>query len=216
MRGLIRNNFYMVSGSITAGIIASFAAMILGALTNETVVYSIMGGQIGGFGALAATAIQKDAASKWSRFELTMPVKRSDVIKARYISFLLFILIGFILAVMTVVVHGVTINVVSGEMVDFERIGYVFTFGVAFALSIPTFMVPLVLIFGADKNEILLFVSAGIGLALFIGSSAIIALSLPIEYNTNLIFRGGYLLLSIVMLSISYRVSLMIYKKKEI
>ncbi len=215
MKGLVRNNFYMVSGSLLLSIVVSFVAMILGALTNETVVYSIIGGQLGGFGALAATAIQKDATSKWSRFELTLPIRRSEVIKARYLSSILFIAIGFALATLTAVVHGATLNIVRGEMVDFERIGYVFTFGMAFAFSVPTFMIPLVLLFGADKSETLLFVSAGIGLGLFLGSSMLVGYILPQEYNINLIFRVAYLTVSIIMLTISYIVSRQIYKRKE-
>ncbi len=215
MKGLIRNNFYMVSGSMHLTIILSIVGIVIGALTNKMIVSAVIGGQLGGFGALAATAIQKDATSKWCRFELTLPIKRTDVIKARYISFLLFISIGLVLAVITAIVHIVTLDITTGAVADYERLSYAFTFGVAFALSIPTFLVPLILIFGVDKNEILLFISVGIGMALFVGASAIVGLVLPAQYNTNLIFRTTYLLFSIIMLIISYFVSLQVYKRKE-
>ncbi len=217
MKGLIRNNFYMVSGSLKAMVVFSAVALvciIIGEMNGSIgtmIISAVIGSQLGGFGALAGTAIQQDATSKWNRFELTLPIKRTDVIKAKYVSFLLFVLIGLVLAIISTILH-----IAITDVVNFERIGYSFTFGLAFALSIPTFMIPLILIFGADKNEVILFAAVGLGFALFFGSSMLIAYILPIEHNSNLIFRGGYLLLSVILYAVSYLVSVIIYNKKEL
>ena len=83
---------------------------------------------------------------------------------AWYLSSAFYVLIGLVVAIISVLLF----YVVSG-IVHFERIGYGFAFGIGFALSIPTFMIPLVMIFGTDKTEPLMFVSVIAGLLLFFG-----------------------------------------------
>lgn len=216
MRGLIRNNFYTVEGSLKVTILVGFIAMIAIAIVgiylpnNNTFISSCIGGMLGAFGALAGTSIQKDGASKWNKFELTMPISRNDVIKARYISFLFYILIGILMDILCTLL----LFVVTGS-VNLERIGYGIAFGIAFAMSIPTFMTPLILIFGTDKTEILLMVSCFMGLGLFFGSSVILAPFLSNFSNVNLVFRLGYIIFSILLYFLSYFLSIYLYKRKE-
>lgn len=216
MRGLIRNNFYTVEGSLKAIILVGFIAMILSSIAdiyfpdNAILSVNVISGMLGAFGGLSATAIQKDGASKWNKFELTMPISRKDVIKARYISFVLYILIGAFMAILSVLLfHAVIGNV------NLERVGYGFVFGIAFAMSIPTFMTPLVLIFGSDKNEMFLMLSIAVSLGLFFVSSAILTPFLRNFSNANLVFRLGYFIFSILLFMASYLLSVFVYKKKE-
>lgn len=217
MKGLIRNNFYTVEGSLKATLLLSLAATIVLAIVGKITADSgslfglIIGGNLGGFGALAATAMQKDAASKWDKFELTMPVSRKDVVTARYISSMLYVLIGVIVAIISVFVF----YLVTGS-VNVERAGYGFIFGLAFALSIPTFTIPLVMIFGSDKTESLMLVSMIIGLVLFFCSRTIMTLFLKDFANANFIFRLSYVVFSVILFVVSYLLSCGIYKKKEL
>lgn len=217
MKGLIRNNFYTVEGSLKTTVLIGFIAMILFTIisiffpSSRNLAPSIIGGILGAFGALAGTAIQKDGASKWNKFELTMPISRNDVIKARYISFVLYILIGTFMALLSVLLLYVTV----GDL-NLERVGYGLIFGGSFAMSIPTFMTPLVLIFGSDKNEILLMVSIVINFVLFFGSSIVLTPFLTDFSNADLVFRLGYFIFSILLYFLSYLFSLCLYKKKEL
>lgn len=217
MKGLIRNNFYNVEGALKITVFIGFIAII--AIVAAGIFFphsaalapAAISGILGAFGALAGTAIQKDGASKWNKFELTMPISRKDVIKARYISFLLYILLGILMAILSVLLY----DVVTGAT-NYERVGYGFVFGIAFAMSIPTFMTPLVLIFGIDKNEALLMVSVVISLFMFFGCSAILTPFLSNFSNANLVFRIGYFILSIILYLLSYLFSLFLYKRKEL
>ncbi len=217
MKGLIRNNFYMLGSGLTLTFVFSalgvIVSAVLGALSENSgqLISGIIGAQLGGFGALAGTAMLKDAICKWNKFELTMPVSRGDVIKARYISYIIFILMGLLMAALSV--FGLSL---TAESVDMERVGFGFTFGLAFGLSLPTFMSPLALIFGADKNDILLFISVFLSLGLFIGSSAALTPILNETSDPNFVFRLGYFVFSIILFGISFLVSLKIYKKKEL
>ncbi len=217
MKGLIRNNFYTVEGSLKATLLLSFVAAIVLAIVGKVTADSgnlfsfIIAGNLGGFGALAMTVMQKDAASKWNKFELTMPVSRKDVVTARYISCMLYVLIGVIVSMISIFVF----YLVTGSA-NLERAGYGYAFGIGFALAIPTFMIPLVMILGTDKTEPLALVSVIAGLLLFFGSSAIMTPFLKDAANANYIFRLSYVAFSIVLFVASYLLSRWIYKKKEL
>ncbi len=141
---------------------------------------------------------------------MTTPVNRANIISAKYVSFLLFILIGAIMASISAAIMLIMPNELS-----LERLGFGFAFGSAFSLAIPTFMTPLVLIFGHDKNESILLISIGLGLGLFFGASVLATPFLRDFASADLIFRLTYFIISVIMFGISYLISLHLYKKKE-
>lgn len=217
MKGLIRNNFYTVEGSLKLtlliSILAAVVLVVAGKLTRDSgnLFSLIIGGNLGGFGALSATAIQKDAASKWDRFELTMPVSRTDVVTARYLSCMFYIFIGIIMALLNVLVFYL-----AAGTVNLERMSYGFVFGLGFALSLPTFMIPLTMIFGADKNESLTLVAIFAGLALFVGARVLMTPLLTDAANADFVFRAGYMAFSVVLFGASYLLSCWLYRRKEL
>ena len=217
MKGLIRNNFYTVEGSLKLTILIGFIGMIIvpfiaRSFPNSNILLTgMISGLLGAFGALSGTSIQKDGTSKWSKFELTLPISRKDVIKARYLSFLLYTFIGLIMAILSALLF----NAIVGS-INLDRLAYGFIFGIAFAMSIPTFMTPLVLIFGTDKNETLLMISIFISLGLFIGTSLILSPFLSDSSNADSLFRVGYLIFSILLYTSSYMLSVFLYQRKEI
>ncbi len=217
MKGLIRNNIYTVEGSLKSTLLISLiAAVVLAVITrfttdNGPLLSGIIGGNMGGFGALTMTIIQKDAASKWNKFELTMPVRRKDVITARYISSMLYILIGIVMAL----VSALLFHLSTGAL-NLERMSYGFVFGWGFALSMPTFVIPLVLILGTDRTEPIIVVSVIAGLVLFFGYSAVFSPFFSnLEYS-NFLFRSSYMIFCTVLFVLSYLISCRIYQKKEL
>ena len=217
MKGLIRNNFYTVEGSLKATLLFSLiAAIVLPIVTRGTsdsgnLFAMIISGILGSFGALTMTTIQKDAASKWNKFELTMPVRRKNVITARYIACMLYVLLGICMALVCVLAFYLATGALS-----LERMSNGFVFGWGFALSMPTFMIPLVLILGTDKTEPIMVISIVAGLASFFGYTAV---SYPIFRNleyTNFLFRLNYVVFSTVLFILSYLLSCWIYKNKDL
>lgn len=217
MKGLIRNNFYTVEGSMKATLLVSLAAAIILSIAGRFAgdggdfISFIIAGNLGGYGALTVTVMQKDAASKWNKFELTMPVSRKDVVIARYLSCFLYILIGVIVSISSLFLF----YLVTGS-VNLERAGFGFAFGIGFAFAIPTFVIPLVMILGTDKTEPIMFVAVIMGLILFFASSAMTTPFLKDFSNADLIFRLGYVVFSFVLFAVSYMISRQIYKSKEL
>ncbi len=217
MKGLIRNNFYSVGSAlkwtIAFCIIVNFA-VIIGTLrfTNtEGFLPILIIGQIGAFVGLTGTALQKDNTSNWSKYEKTLPVKIRDIVMARYISFLIFSVIGILLTTLTVVLF----SVISAQPMNLERVGYGYSFGITFALLVPALLYPLVLKFGADKSEIMLIISVAITMFLFNGGSVILTPYLINLNNANMIYRIACIVISAVIFISSYFISLSIYKGKE-
>ena len=215
MKGLIRNNFYSVGNTLYSTIALCLAANVIAIFfiaKNHNIAQMLMTAQVGAFVGLTGTALQKDNSSKWNKFEKTLPVTSKDVVTARYVSFLIFAFIGMVLATFTLLVSFV----VSPSSVNLERIGYSYSFGITFALLVPSLIYPLVLKFGSDKSETLLLICCLVVVGMFIGGSALFAPILKNSIYANTIFRLGSITFSVIMFVVSYLVSLKIYKAKEL
>ena len=217
MKGLIRNNFYSVGSTLkwtVAFCIFINIMVIIGIVrfpNNNGLLPTLMLGQIGAFVGLTGTALQKDNTSKWSKYERTLPVKISDVVMARYISFLMFSAIGILLATVTVLLF----SVISNQPVNIERVVYGYSFGIVFSLLVPALLYPLVLKFGADKSEIMLMISVLITMISFVSGSAILIPYMNNLENANMIYRVACIVISVVAFILSYFISVHIYKRKE-
>lgn len=217
MKGLIRNNFYSVGSTLKWTVVFCIFVNIvviigIGRFPNiDGLLPILMLGQIGAFVGLTATALQKDNASKWSKYERTLPVKISDVVMARYISFLIFSVIGILLATVTVLLF----SAVSNQSLNIERVGYGYSFGIVFTLLVPAFLYPLVLKYGADKSELMLMISVLITIGLFVGGSVIAIPYMNNLENANMIYRVTCIVISVVVFILSYFTSVHINKRKE-
>ncbi|MEG0578035.1 MAG: ABC-2 transporter permease [Romboutsia sp.] len=217
MKGLIRNNFYSVGSAlkwtIAFCIVVNFAVIIAaGRITiNNTMLTMLIVGQTISFTGLAGIALEKDNASKWSKYERTLPVKIHDITMARYISFIIFSVIGILFATLTVVL----LSVISAQPMNMERVGYGYSFGITYSLLVPALLYPLVLKFGADKVNTLLLTSMVITLFLFNGGSVILTPYFININNANMIYRIGWISISAIMFISSYFISISIYKRKE-
>ena len=92
------------------------------------------------------------------------------------------------------------------------------SFGVSLSLLTSSFMYPIMLKIGTEKNEIIVFACAGIATALFM---VVLRLAAPFARQNSAISAKSlvgiiFALVSIGFFVISYFVSLGIYKRKEL
>ncbi len=218
MKGLIRNNFYMVLGSIIPlsilGLILIVSLVITGFINYDIGPYLPMaiGGLVGGFGALVGTMAQKDTNSKWNRFELTLPVKRSDIMKSKYISSTLFICLGIMLSTSLAIIYYILFG---GELID--RMIFTLNFSICFSLGLSAFFIPLITQFGTEKNELLLLISVALSLLLYFLFNMSFFKFMPVEmYGNTFIYTIILVITNIILLIMSYHLSTYIYSKKDI
>lgn len=95
MKGLIQNNLYSMENSILiAFIISIFLAILPLGGVNPTFLPMIISIQIFVFVVNICTSLRADETAKWNKFELTLPVKRSNLVLAKYLSIIILIFVG--------------------------------------------------------------------------------------------------------------------------
>ncbi len=110
MRGLLKNNIYatLLSGKIFAAFICFAGIIIVGVISQSLlaayglIAYGLMGTV--GFSVCALIAVKKEFSSKWGKYKLTLPVKRTDIIKSQFWNQLIWLFVGVVLPVS--VYHG--------------------------------------------------------------------------------------------------------------
>lgn len=218
MKGLIRNNFYSMEDSLkltsAINIMMAIGASVLGIFNSfaRSWIAIVILLQMGSYAVQVASTLQKDVSSQWNKFEITMPVRRKDVVKAKYICFILNGVLGIAAALLTVIISQllqIDINV--------EKVFLGITFGIVITFALPALMYPLLLIFGVDKTEMVLSISVILISILFVGSSVIFNYIMPdLSVYSNLVFRCSIIVISIILFIISYMFSVISYKKKEL
>ncbi|RGR66134.1 ABC-2 transporter permease [Roseburia inulinivorans] len=217
MKGLIRNNFYSMEDSLkltsAINIMMAIGVSVLGIFNSfaRSWIAIVILLQMGSYAVQVASTLQKDVSSQWNKFEITMPVRRKDVVKAKYICFILNGVLGIAAALLTVIISQllqIDINV--------EKVFLGITFGIVITFALPALMYPLLLIFGVDKTEMVLSISVILISILFVGSSVIFNYIMPdLSVYSNLVFRCSIIVISIILFIISYMFSVISYKKKN-
>ena len=137
--------------------------------------------------------------------------KRQDIIKAKYISFVVLFLFGIIMGSIT----ALSICVSSGFS-DIQSVLYGYEFGLTLSATTAGIMFPLILKIGTEKNEIIMILSAIASIGLLLIVSAVLT---PLTGEMNIKHSLVGIVSTIVALVIfvsSYFVSVKIYGHKEI
>ena len=202
MRGLILKDLINLKSTakFVFALTAFFAVFIIA--TGEMGSYS---GMIMIFGAmLPITALSLDERAKWDRYALTMPVKRSTVVIAKY-------LLGLILLAMALVID-ILLSLLARVPLNMEflmEMGALLLIGCVF-LSIT---MPLMLWLGAEKGRIaMILMTALIAGGSFALYGAGIASLQDVSFEQALFYAP---LAVAALFVLSMLISIAIYRKKE-
>ncbi len=211
MKGLIRNNFYSMESNIKISfMIALFLAAVSFFVKYDAFLQMIIAMQLFIFIVNVGTSLRADVESKWNKFELTLPVKYSDVVKAKYISFAILILLGIAMGSITAVYACAT-----GGFSNVRSIFYGYEFGITLSAATAGIMYPLMLKIGTEKSEMIMIFSAIAAVGLMDLLSAILA-PLTGEMNMKHPLVGAVSAIAAWMIFVgSYFVSVKIYQNKE-
>lgn len=211
MKGLIRNNFYSMESNVKISfIIALFLSVVAFFVKHSAFIQMIIAMQVFIFIVNVGTSLHADVVSKWNRFELTLPVKHNDIIKAKYISFAMLFLLGVVMGSIT----AISVCVTSG-LSNMPSVLYGYEFGLTLAATTAGIMYPLMLKIGTEKNELIMILSGIASIGLLVLISAILT---PLTGEMNMKHSLVGIVSTIVALTIfviSYFVSTRIYRQKE-
>ena len=202
MKGLFRNNFFAVW--INAKVFLIFMllfAIVVTIIPEQTLqMYFIMIGIVG-FSVIAATAIGNEFSLKWGKYKLTLPVKRTDIVRSLFLNQIFWIIVGTlfvgIATGLSYMIHGFSFDQFSG-------IFRLFILGISISFFMGAIFIPLIYLTGEDKIVVFLVISllCAVGIA---------AMLFNIPLFGNVIIITCALLLFIV----SYPLTISIFKRKE-
>lgn len=211
MKGLILNNLYSIRKSTKTSSILAIAAVIVLVMTQHNIALRI---------ALflpfllipvqAFEVLKQDAMSGWNKFEITLPVTRSQIVGSKYSTFLLLFMCSFMLImVVFVITDQFMYSVIDQVFFNFLCRGM----GIILCLAASTFMLTYKL--GTEKSDSIMISSMGFTFSMFFGLSILIEMILGNINYIDEIFSVTFLTLAAISLLISYIFSVQIFKKKD-
>lgn len=154
-----------------------------------------------------------DDLNKWDSYVLTMPIKRNTIVLSKYLTMLIFSLMGVIFSLIISIINGYFKNtLILSETLIIT--GLILSISVCFA----SLILPLIYKFGTEKARLLMIASFLIPTAALLGLKNLLErfnsnVSIDIILNT-LVYCLPFI--AILFFVISYFISTKIYCKKEV
>lgn len=164
------------------------------------------------FGAmLPSTSISYDDMAKWDKFALTMPLKKKDIVRSKFILMIVLTVISLAIAVLaTAIIYAFNPSLLTSVNINpLSMLAVIFALGPLYG----SLALPILYKFGSEKARyvmIFIMVLAGAAvLGIFMIFGNIIGSVNPIAATVL------PLAVSLVIMFISYKLSCRIYEKKE-
>ena len=202
MKGLFRNNFFAVW--INAKVFLIFMllfAIVVTIIPEQTLqMYFIMIGIVG-FSVIAATAIGNEFSLKWGKYKLTLPVKRTDIVRSLFLNQIFWTIVG---TLFTGIVTGLSYMIQGFSFDQFSGIFSLFILAVSISFFMGAIFIPMIYLTGEDKIVVFLIIS----LFCAVGISAML-FNIPLFGNVIIITCA------LLLFAVSYPLTISIFKRKE-
>lgn len=213
MKGLLRNNLYatLSNAKVFSGFMILVGIFVVAVISQPLQIgYAMIG--IIGFSVNAIIIAKKDVISKWGKYKLTLPVKRTDIIKSLFLNQIMWLLVGtFFVGIemcLSWLFHGWPFD----QTIDALTI---FTMGVSVSLFMGAIFFPIFYVGGEEKGEVFLVIS--LLCAFGIDYAIVSVLNNLLEPGITAIVFGAVILIvcSLLAFALSYLLTARIFKKKE-
>ncbi len=163
------------------------------------------------------TTMSYDEYAKWDKYALTMNINRKDIVLSKYVFFIMSIIIGIVVGI----ISSSLINIISDSNVGIDEILVTSIMVPCIFAILFCIIIPIVFKVGVEKARVVMmaifFTPTILGFIIFkMAEKANIPM--PDEATLELIFKFGLIgliVLTVVFIFISYKISLSIYNKKE-
>ncbi len=217
MKGLLKNNFYATLSNVKAfSVVMLLLGVFIVAMDNKipSLIIGYMLLAIIGFSLNSIASLRKESATKWSKYKLTTPVKRSAIVRSYFLSLLLWLIVGMIFAgigvALSIMLHGF----------PFDRntdVFILFVVGIGISLFMGAIFFPLFYLGGEERNEVFLVISVLCGIGLVMGLTTLINTLFPAPMTTIQVILGGVIILASALLAfvLSCPLTAYVYHKRE-
>lgn len=211
MKGLIRNNLYsMASNIVLAFVLSAFLAVSALLIKNPAAVPYMVSIQILLFVVNIAASLRADEISKWSKYEITLPVKRNTIVLAKYLSILLLLVFGVLMGIVTVL-----LVYISEDSIKLPILLRGFEYGLTLSFFSIAVLYPLVLKLGTEKSELILILSTFGAIGMQLLTAACLSKLTGGMNMRHPFVEAVSTFIAIIAFFVSYFVSVKIHKNKE-
>ena len=202
MKGLFRNNFFAVWINAKVFLIFMFLfAIVVTIIPAQTLqMYFIMMGIVG-FSVIAATAIGNEFSLKWGKYKLTLPVKRTDIVRSLFLNQIFWTIVG---TLFTGIVTGLSYMIQGFSFDQFSGIFSLFILAVSISFFMGAIFIPMIYLTGEDKIVVFLIIS----LFCAVGIAAML-------FNIPLFGNAIIITCALMLFAVSYPLTISIFKRKE-
>lgn len=212
MRGLVLKDFYNMKSTLLmlGGVLLFIGAMAVSQGENFTssipVILIVLPL------AIVTNTFSFDEKIKWENYAMTMPITRKDIIRSRYIT----LIISVIVATILITIINAFVEMLSGGII-FSRIVETISFGLSVGFIFSSIIIPIICKFGLEKMRILLMLIVIIP-CLIMAYLQDNMEQMKILFDSNFLIHYGVYIIPIIAIFIwfiSYIISVKIYRKKE-
>ena len=158
----------------------------------------------------AFISITSDAASKWNKNVIIMPVSREQIIGEKFLFYILLAILGVLAALVPCVVFAC-----FGMDITLYSLCLYGAIGISATLLAGGISLPCAYLFDPEKSQIVFMMSFMASTGIITGLVLLINLVLSVKENILLAF-GIVLIISVIWFFISYRIAVKVYQKRDI
>ena len=155
-------------------------------------------------------SITSDAASKWNKNVITMPVSRNQIIGEKFLLYILLAVLGLLTALIPCVVLAC-----FGTDITLHSLLLYSSIGISATLLAGGISLPCAYLFDPEKSQIVFMMSFMASTGIITGLVLLINLVFPVKENILLAFNI-VLIISVIWFLVSYRVAVKVYRKRDI
>lgn len=213
MKGLLKNNLYAtIPNAKVFSIFMFLSGVFVVAVTSQQLVIGYMMVGIIGFSVNAMMVVKNEFASKWGKYKLTAPVKRVDIVKSYFINMIIWLFVGMLFAGTALglswLLHGCPFDLPTDIMT-------LFALGISMSLFMGAIFFPLFCLSSVEKSDVFLIITFLCALVIDLVIVTTINELLEPGMYTVLLGAGVLLVCSLLAYSISYPITVGIFKRKE-
>ena len=158
----------------------------------------------------AFISITSDAASKWNKNVITMPVSRNQIIGEKFLFYILLAVLGLFTALIPCVVLAC-----FGTDITLHSLLLYGSIGISATLLAGGISLPCAYLFDPEKSQIVFMMSFMASTGIITGLVLLINLVFPVKENILLAFHI-VLIISVIWFFVSYRIAVKVYRKRDI
>ena len=158
----------------------------------------------------AFISITSDAASKWNKNVIIMPVSREQIIGEKFLFYILLAILGVLAALVPCVVFAC-----FGMDITLYSLCLYGAIGISATLLAGGISLPCAYLFDPEKSQIVFMMSFMASTGIITGLVLLINVVLYVKENILLAF-GVVLIISVIWFFISYRIAVKVYQKRDI